>query len=148
MYRNGPGIFKVGGTRLRHLFDGFAILHQFHMSKGKVTYRSRVLDTDTWVQSVKANRLVATQFGTFETPDPCKTRFAKSVLILVPFDSAGCRSKIRNRMTASVPKQDPNTKGSSERLFILTRTPSFPGKCPLSNHKTTLRHQEINGQKR
>ena len=94
LYRNGPGIFKVGDTHLRHLFDGFAILHQFHMSKGKVTYRSRVLDTDTWVQSVKANRLIATQFGTFETPDPCKSRFAKSVLISVPFDSAGYRSKI------------------------------------------------------
>ena len=86
LYRNGPGIFKVGNTHLRHLFDGFAILHRFHLSKGKVTYMSRVLDTDTWQESVKANRLVATQFGTFRTRDPCKSIFARSVIMLIPLD--------------------------------------------------------------
>ena len=37
-------------------------------------------------------------------------------------------------MTASVLKQDPDTKGSNERLFILTRTHSvqISGEIPFS----------------
>ena len=48
-------------------------------------------------------------------------------------------------MTASVLKQDPNTKGSNERLFILTWTHSMKifGEIPfISSPKTTLKQQK------
>lgn len=77
LYRNGPGVFALGESRTKHLFDGFSVLHRFTISNGKVTYFPRILDTDTWQQSVKANRLVTSQFGTYAYPDPCKSLFQR-----------------------------------------------------------------------
>ena len=58
------------------------------------------------------------------------------------------RKKIWNRMTASVLKQDPNTKRFKQTLiyFNMDMVCKFSGKSPLSSHKTTLK-QQINGQK-
>ena len=52
-------------------------------------------------------------------------------------------------MTASVLKQDPNTKRFQRMLIYFnmdTQYASFSGKSPLSSHKTTLK-QQINDQK-
>ena len=58
------------------------------------------------------------------------------------------KKKIWNRMTASVLKQDPNTKRFKQTLiyFNMDMVCKFSGKSPLSSHKTTLK-QQINGQK-
>jgi len=51
-------------------------------------------------------------------------------------------------MTASVLKQDPNTKRFKQTLIYFNKDTvcKFSGKSPLSSHKTTLK-QQINGQK-
>ena len=67
----------MGDQKLEHLFDGFAIIHRYVIRDGEVQYQTRILDTDTWVRSCKANRLAVTQFGTFAYPDPCKSIFDK-----------------------------------------------------------------------
>ncbi|KAL8620431.1 hypothetical protein ACOMHN_066742 [Nucella lapillus] len=111
LYRNGPGIFRIGDFHVKHLFDGFAILHRFHLQGGKVTYTSRVLDTETYENSVKANRLVATQFGTFITPDPCKTLFGKMMSFFKPMEPG------------TTDNVSVNIVEHGDRLYALTETP-------------------------
>ncbi|KAK7493748.1 hypothetical protein BaRGS_00015077 [Batillaria attramentaria] len=86
LYRNGSGVFQVGETKLDHLFDGFSVLHRFIIRDGEVKYQSRILDSDSWVNSVKANRLVASQFASYTYPDPCKSIFSKMMSYLLPLD--------------------------------------------------------------
>nr|QNU40510.1 EcBCO-like2 [Palaemon carinicauda] len=75
--RNGPGMLEVGDTQYRHLFDSLAMLHQFNISAGRVTYRSRFLDSDTFRKNTEANRIVVTEFGTAAYPDPCQTLYGR-----------------------------------------------------------------------
>ncbi|XP_076472517.1 retinal Mueller cells isomerohydrolase-like [Babylonia areolata] len=114
LYRNGSGIFKVGDKVMKHLFDGFCVLHRFHVTRGgkKVTYTSRVLDTDTYVRSVKANRLVSSQFGTYHTPDPCKGILGRLMTFFKPKDPAEWTDNV---LVNIVPHGD--------RLYAMTETP-------------------------
>ncbi|XP_076472505.1 retinal Mueller cells isomerohydrolase-like [Babylonia areolata] len=114
LYRSGPGIFKIGDNVMKHLFDGFCVLHRFHVTRGgkKVTYTSRVLDTDTYVKSVKANRLVASQFGTYQAPDPCKGILGRLMTFFKPKDPEELTDNVAVNI---VPHGD--------RLYALTETP-------------------------
>jgi beta,beta-carotene 9',10'-dioxygenase len=58
---------------MRHLFDGMSVLHRFNVSQGKATYQNRILQSETYLQSKEANRLVVGQFATVAGPDPCKS---------------------------------------------------------------------------
>ncbi|XP_034025908.1 beta-carotene 15, 15-dioxygenase 2, like [Thalassophryne amazonica] len=75
--RNGPGKFEFGKDRYIHWFDGMALMHRFHISQGNVTYSSRFLRTDSYVQNSEKNRIVVSEFGTMAAPDPCKNIFAR-----------------------------------------------------------------------
>ncbi|XP_026177386.1 beta-carotene 15, 15-dioxygenase 2, like isoform X1 [Mastacembelus armatus] len=75
--RNGPGKFEFGQDRYTHWFDGMALMHRFHISEGSVTYSSRFLRSDSYVQNSEKNRIVVSEFGTVATPDPCKNIFAR-----------------------------------------------------------------------
>ncbi|KAK7485274.1 hypothetical protein BaRGS_00023525 [Batillaria attramentaria] len=87
LYRNGSGVYQVGETKLDHFFDGFSVLHRFIIRDGEVKYQSRILDSDSWVNSVKANRLVISQFASYAYPDPCKSIFSKMMSYLLPLDA-------------------------------------------------------------
>ncbi|KAK7100696.1 beta,beta-carotene 15,15'-dioxygenase-like [Littorina saxatilis] len=87
LYRNGSGVYSVGDQQLDHLFDGFAVIHRFIIHDGEVKYQSRILDTDTWVKSCKANRLVVSQFAAYAYPDPCKGMFDKMTSYLLPLSA-------------------------------------------------------------
>ncbi|XP_064095619.1 carotenoid isomerooxygenase-like [Macrobrachium nipponense] len=71
--RNGPGLYTYGETKYKHLFDGFAYLHQFIIKGGRVTYQSRFLQSHDHKKNRLSNRIVVTQLGTVAHPDPCKT---------------------------------------------------------------------------
>lgn len=77
LIRNGSGVYKVGVTQMRTLFDGLAVLHRFAIKDGKATYQNRILTSESYLRSKEANRLVITQFGTRSTPDPCQTLLGK-----------------------------------------------------------------------
>lgn len=36
LIRNGPGIQKIGQDEYKHVFDGLAILHRYHIENGQV----------------------------------------------------------------------------------------------------------------
>ncbi|XP_048255585.1 beta,beta-carotene 15,15'-dioxygenase-like [Haliotis rufescens] len=109
LYRNGSGMFKVGETTVKHLFDGMAVLHKFIIKDGKVQYQNKLLDSDTLTRSLKANRLVVGQFSTAAYPDPCKSIFARFFSYFTP-------EMTDNTAVNIVPHGD--------MLLALTETPS------------------------
>ncbi|XP_053449686.1 carotenoid-cleaving dioxygenase, mitochondrial isoform X2 [Nycticebus coucang] len=56
-----------------------ALLHQFSMAKGTVTYRSKFLESDSYKANSAQNRIVISEFGTLALPDPCKNVFERFV---------------------------------------------------------------------
>ncbi|XP_047449236.1 beta-carotene oxygenase 2b [Mugil cephalus] len=75
--RNGPGKFEIGNQTFNHWFDGMALLHQFKISNGQVTYKSRFLSSDSYQSNKEHNRIVVSEFGTVTMPDPCKNFFQR-----------------------------------------------------------------------
>lgn len=54
-----------------------ALLHQFRVEKGTVTYRSKFLQSDTYKANSVQNRIVISEFGTLALPDPCRNVFER-----------------------------------------------------------------------
>ncbi|ESO91118.1 hypothetical protein LOTGIDRAFT_153552 [Lottia gigantea] len=77
LYRNGSGVFQYGGDKINHLFDGMSVLLKFKIQDGRVMFQSKVLDTDAWNKTLKAQRLVCDQFSTKGVPDPCQSIFSR-----------------------------------------------------------------------
>ncbi|XP_052432870.1 beta-carotene oxygenase 2b [Carassius gibelio] len=75
--RNGPGKFEIGRSSFNHWFDGMALMHQFHIEDGKVTYMSRFLNSDCYKENLEHNRIMVSEFGTVALPDPCKNFFQR-----------------------------------------------------------------------
>lgn len=78
LLRNGPGMHTVGDSKYNHWFDGLALLHSFSIRDGEVFYRSKYLQSDTYIANIEANRIVVSEFGTMAYPDPCKNIFSKA----------------------------------------------------------------------
>ncbi|XP_068097057.1 carotenoid-cleaving dioxygenase, mitochondrial-like [Hyperolius riggenbachi] len=71
LLRNGPGKFEFGNDKYNHWFDGMALMHNFRIDNGAVSYMSKFLESDSYIKNKKANRIVASEFGTLAMPDPC-----------------------------------------------------------------------------
>ncbi|XP_022044541.2 carotenoid-cleaving dioxygenase, mitochondrial-like [Acanthochromis polyacanthus] len=90
-FRNGPGKFEFGNTHYNHWFDGMAMLHQFKIENGQVTYMSRFLQSDAYKKNRERDRIVMSEFGTVAMPDPCKNffqRFLSRFVIIERTDNA------------------------------------------------------------
>ncbi|XP_030393877.1 beta,beta-carotene 9',10'-oxygenase isoform X1 [Gopherus evgoodei] len=79
LLRNGPGKFEFGKEKFNHWFDGMALLHQFQLENGIVTYRSKFLQSDSYVTNSRHNRIMVSEFGTLAMPDPCKSIFGRFI---------------------------------------------------------------------
>ncbi|XP_046759776.1 beta,beta-carotene 9',10'-oxygenase isoform X2 [Gallus gallus] len=77
LLRNGPGKFEFGEEKYNHWFDGMALLHQFQLRNGTVTYQSKFLQSNSYLINNQHNRIVVSEFGTLAMPDPCKSVFAR-----------------------------------------------------------------------
>lgn len=75
--RNGPGKFEIGNHKFNHWFDGMALLHQFKIQNGQVTYKSRFLSSSSYQANQETNRIAVSEFGTLTMPDPCKNFFQR-----------------------------------------------------------------------
>ncbi|XP_078538135.1 carotenoid-cleaving dioxygenase, mitochondrial-like [Lissotriton helveticus] len=75
--RNGPGKFEFGNDKFNHWFDGMALMHQFKIENGTVTYMSKFLQSDSYLSNKEKNRIVVSEFGTVAMPDPCKSLFER-----------------------------------------------------------------------
>ncbi|NWH95515.1 BCDO2 oxygenase, partial [Aegithalos caudatus] len=77
LLRNGPGKFEFGNDKFNHWFDGMALLHQFQLAHGTVSYRSRFLQSSSFLRNSQHSRIVASEFGTLAMPDPCRSTFGR-----------------------------------------------------------------------
>jgi carotenoid cleavage dioxygenase-like enzyme len=73
LVRNGPARFEYPGQRLRHWFDGHAMLHRFAFADGGVRYANRALRTRAAQAAARTGRLAYREFAT----DPCTSLFRR-----------------------------------------------------------------------
>ncbi|XP_033644026.1 beta,beta-carotene 9',10'-oxygenase-like [Asterias rubens] len=84
LLRNGPGKFEVGEDEYQHWFDGLAMMLRFNIHKGKVTFQSRFLRSDSYIKAMEQNRIVMSEFGTVAHPDPCQSYLGRFLSVFVP----------------------------------------------------------------
>ncbi|WP_036480359.1 carotenoid oxygenase family protein [Myxosarcina sp. GI1] len=65
LFRNGPGRLDIGGTPIKHPFDGDGMINAFYFKDGKAYYRNRYVRTKAYVEEEKAGKpLYRGVFGT------------------------------------------------------------------------------------
>lgn len=64
LFRNGPALMSLGGTRYRHWFDGDAMVHAFRFTPGQLSHRGRMVMTRKLQAEQQAGRRLSPGFGT------------------------------------------------------------------------------------
>lgn len=80
LLRTGPAKFEVGAQRMRHWFDGLAMLHRFTVADGKVSYGNRYLESRSYKAARDQGRMVYGEFAT----DPCRSLFKRVQTLFSP----------------------------------------------------------------
>ncbi len=73
LLRTGPAKFEVGGQRMKHWFDGLAMLHRFTIEHGRVSYGNRFLESRSYMAAREQGRMMYGEFAT----DPCRSLFRR-----------------------------------------------------------------------
>ena len=79
LLRTGPAKFEVGEQRMRHWFDGLAMLHSFTFGGGTVSYASRFLESKAY-EAAKGGEIAFSEFAT----DPCRSLFKRAFTMFRP----------------------------------------------------------------
>jgi beta,beta-carotene 9',10'-dioxygenase len=113
LLRTGPAKFEVGGTaaesggqRMRHWFDGLAMLHRFTIENGRVSYGNRFLQSRSYRAARKQDKLVYGEFAT----DPCRSLFKRVQTLFSPGSTLTDNANI-------------NVTRLGERFVAMTETP-------------------------
>src|SRR5277367_1916203 len=80
LLRTGPAKFEVGEQRMRHWFDGLAMLHRFTIGEGRVSYGSRFLQSRAYRAARESGRISYAEFAT----DPCRSLFKRVQTLFSP----------------------------------------------------------------
>ena len=80
LLRAGPAKFEVGEHQIEHWFDGFAMLHKFSFTHGKVSYANKFLQTNFYRNALKQGSVKTRGFAT----DPCKSIFKRFTSLFSP----------------------------------------------------------------
>ena len=99
LVRNGPAKFEIGKKKLRHWFDGFAMLHKFSFQNGKVSYANKFLESKAYKYSKEKGEIGYSEFAT----DPCRSIFKRFTQMFSPrpTDNANVNiSRIANEFVA------------------------------------------------
>ncbi len=80
LLRTGPAKFEIGEQRMRHWFDGLAMLHRFSIADGRVSYGNRYLHSRSYRAAQEQGRLVYGEFAT----DPCRSLFKRVQTLFAP----------------------------------------------------------------
>jgi beta,beta-carotene 9',10'-dioxygenase len=106
LLRTGPAKFEVGEQRLRHWFDGLAMLHRFTVADGKVSYGNRYLQSRSYRAAKEHGKLVYGEFAT----DPCRSLFKRVQSVFQPGKTLPDNANI-------------NVTQLGERFIAMTETP-------------------------
>jgi beta,beta-carotene 9',10'-dioxygenase len=106
LLRTGPAKFEVGEQRMRHWFDGLAMLHRFTVADGKVSYGNRYLESRSYRSAREQGRMVYGEFAT----DPCRSLFKRVQTLFSPAKALPDNANI-------------NVTRLGERFISMTETP-------------------------
>ena len=106
LLRTGPAKFEVGEQRMRHWFDGLAMLHRFTIAEGRVSYGNRFLESRSYRAAREKGEIVYGEFAT----DPCRAVFKR---VQTLFTSGGILTDNANINVARL----------GERFVAMTETP-------------------------
>ena len=68
LFRNGPGLFEIHGTEIRHPFDGDGMISAITFKEGRAHFRNRFVRTEAFVQEQQAGKMLYR--GVFGTQKP------------------------------------------------------------------------------
>jgi beta,beta-carotene 9',10'-dioxygenase len=80
LLRTGPAKWEVGEQRMRHWFDGFAMLHRFGIADGNVSYANRFVQSKAYRAATETGKITYSEFAT----DPCRSLFSRVVSVFKP----------------------------------------------------------------
>ncbi|KAK3770940.1 hypothetical protein RRG08_032874 [Elysia crispata] len=156
LYRDGPGLFKIGPTAWNHLFDGYAVLQRWTICDGKVTFQASILDSENYNKSAKHRRIVGEGLG-LNFPDPCETLFGRLFNRFMPSQPVSDNTNVNmielgDRLFAlteslSMNEINPDSLTVKERTALITSQGSLVITLTYSYHNSAFAHSLIN-QKR
>ncbi len=135
LLRTGPAKFEVGtaaaggAQRMRHWFDGLAMLHRFTIDGGRVSYGNRFLDSRSYRAAREQGRIAYPEFAT----DPCRSLFKR---VQTLFSSVSNLSDNANVNVARL----------GERFVAMTETPLPVQFDPHTLHTAGVRPFQAPGQ--
>jgi carotenoid cleavage dioxygenase-like enzyme len=106
LLRTGPARFEIGEHRMRHWFDGLAMLHRFTISEGRVAYGNRYLESRAYRAARETGRIAYSEFAT----DPCRSLFKRVQTLFSPGDGISDNANV-------------NVMRLGERYVAMTETP-------------------------
>ncbi|XP_070761520.1 carotenoid-cleaving dioxygenase, mitochondrial-like isoform X1 [Enoplosus armatus] len=111
-----------------------ALLHQFKISNGQVTYKSRFLSSDSYQANKEHNRITVSEFGTITMPDPCKNFFQRFLSRFeLPSESTGAYYNI-----IRVPPTKTTDGDTLEGATVLCSIPSVDKTKPSYYHSFAM----------
>jgi beta,beta-carotene 9',10'-dioxygenase len=129
LLRTGPAKFEVGEQRMRHWFDGLAMLHRFTIGGGRVSYGNRFLDSRSYRAAREQGRIVYGEFAT----DPCRSLFKRVQTLFSPGAALPDNANI-------------NVTRLGERFIAMTETPLPVQFDPHTLTAAGVRPYEVPGQ--
>jgi beta,beta-carotene 9',10'-dioxygenase len=129
LLRTGPAKFEVGEQRMRHWFDGLAMLHRFTIEDGRVSYGNRFLESRSYRAAREQGRMVYGEFAT----DPCRSLFKRVQTLFSPGSVLPDNANI-------------NITRLGERFIAMTETPLPVQFDPHTLESARVRPYEAPGQ--
>lgn len=80
LLRTGPARFELGEQKMRHWFDGQAMLHRFSVAGGRVSYANRFLEGRAYRAAEEKGEMAYGEFAT----DPCRSLFKRVQAFFAP----------------------------------------------------------------
>ncbi len=122
LLRTGPAKFELGdGERMRHWFDGLAMLHRFTLDGGRVSYGNRYLESRSYRAARERGRIAYGEFAT----DPCRSLFKRVQTMFAPGNAISDNANV-------------NVMKLGERYIAMTETP-----LPVQFDARTLETAEV-----
>ncbi|HEY2216188.1 MAG TPA: carotenoid oxygenase family protein, partial [Solirubrobacteraceae bacterium] len=129
LLRTGPTKFEVGNQRMRHWFDGLAMLHRFTIDSGNVSYGNRYLHSRSYRAAQEQGRLVYGEFAT----DPCRSLFKRVQTLFSPGKALPDNANV-------------NVTRLGERFIAMTETPMPVQFDPDTLQSAGVQPYEVPGQ--
>jgi beta,beta-carotene 9',10'-dioxygenase len=143
LVRVTPARFDVGGgRRIRHWFDGLAMLHRFAFTEGRVSYANRFLRSDAHERAERGDSI-----GQGFATDPCRAIFKRVQSLFSPdfTDNANVNLMQLGERYVAMTETPLAVEFDAETLATLGHTAPAPGQITTAHpHHDPERGEAVN----